>query len=159
MSIQFDNQLDHLLPNTKQRKAAITNDNPVTLLMLNACDAVPTHAKGHILDAVITKSNDSVICCKALVSDPAIGNKHGHLSCDHLAVTVIIDVQPKRVRERVSFRKLRDISVSDFAKAIQNCSDLADTAASHDKLVKTYAACTNRLLNEHGPLHHRTMPL
>ena len=82
---------------------------------------VPTHVKGHILDVVITRNGDPAICGYPEVSDPGLGNKHGHLSCDHLAVTVeIILNKPRRVRKNVSFRKWKEIDLDDFCRDVRD---------------------------------------
>ncbi len=77
--------------------------------------AVVTHSKGHTVDVVITKCGDFLLCGGPLVRDTGVGNKHGHLTCDHHAVSLQAAVRkPVPVRQDVTFQRLRNICVENF---------------------------------------------
>ena len=77
----------------------------------------PTHVHGHTLDVLITRENSSLLLGLPSIRDPCICNP----SSDHFAVFTPLNAAklPKK-RETVSFRKHKDIDVSEFKSDIQN---------------------------------------
>ena len=84
-----------------------------------------THSKGHILDVVIVRDNICVVPALTTVYDPCVCDTHSNSSGDHLAISFDVNARkPSRVRKTTTFRRLREISVSDFMTDIASMSDL-----------------------------------
>ena len=97
----------------------------------------PTHKKGHTLDIVATHASDTLLSQAPSVFDPGLCNQQGDFSGDHFAVHFGIDLnKPEKSRRQVSFRKLKDICVQDFAKDIMECPSLNDTSVPLEELVE-----------------------
>lgn len=72
---------------------------------------------------------------------------------DHFAIIFSINLaKPVRPRKQVSFRKLNDICVQDFAKDIMDCPSLNDTSLPLEELVDAYNDSLRALLDKHAPL-------
>ena len=79
----------------------------------------PTHRGGHILDVVIVRETGSIISALPTVYDPCLCDKQGNIYGGHLAVRFAVHAsKPDRLRKVVTFRRLRQICVSDFAQDI-----------------------------------------
>ena len=85
-----------------------------------------THSKGHILDVVIVRHNTCIVPALPNVYDPCLcDDTHDNSSGDHLAISFGINARkPSGVRKATTFRRLRQISVSDFMIDIVSLSDL-----------------------------------
>ena len=88
-------------------------------LLQHASD--PTHVHEHTLDVLITRENTSLLLGLPLIRDPSICDNKGNPSSDHFAVfTRLNTAKPPKKRETVSFRKYKDIDVSEFKSDLQN---------------------------------------
>ena len=75
----------------------------------------PPTVRGHILDVVIIRDNTCIVPALPNVYDPCLCNTHGNTSGDHLAIRFDVNARkPSGVRKTTTFRRLREISVSDF---------------------------------------------
>ena len=104
----------------------------------------PTHIKGHLLDLIITRSNEDIV-------DTI--HYHPMLISDHAPLTFhILAAKPPAVRKAISFRKIRDINLKEFEKDILE-SDLV-TCPSDDinELVKQYNRTLTSLMEKHAPI-------
>ena len=94
----------------------------------------PTHKGGHILDVVIVRETGSIISALPTVYDPCLCEKQGNISGDHLAVRFAVHAsKPARLRKVVTFRRLRQICVSDFAQDIASSMDLSSVYGRFDR--------------------------
>ena len=74
-----------------------------------------SHSKGHILDVVIVRDITCIVPALPNVYDPCLCNTHGNSSGNHLAISFDVNTRkPSGVRKTKKFRRLRQISVSDF---------------------------------------------
>jgi hypothetical protein len=71
----------------------------------------PTHKHGHTLDVLITRENSSILLGQPITHDPTLFDQKGISTCHHLAISSRLQLSkhPKK-REKVTFRKFRDIS-------------------------------------------------
>ena len=100
-----------------------------------------THSRGHTLDLVITRTDDTVIHSVTT---------HHDLPSDHCAVACSLLVKrPAPLRQEVSFRRLRKLDVEEFK------ADIADTDLllniSPPSLAQDYDSTLRRLLDKHAP--------
>ena len=85
--------------------------------------------------------------------DPGLCNQQGDFSGDHFAVHFGIDLnKPEKSCRQVSFRKLKDICVQDFAKDIMECPSLNDTNVPLEELVEAYNSGLGALIDKHALL-------
>ena len=85
----------------------------------------PTHKGGHILDVVIVRETGSIISALPTVYDPCLCDKQRNISGDHMAVRFAVHAsKPARLRKVITFRRLRQFCVSDFAEDIASSMDL-----------------------------------
>ena len=163
------------------RLAVITNDVIITgdlnfhLDNVNDADAVrfngtldahglvqhvvgPTHKKGHTLDVVITRDISSLLIGMPTVSEPCLGYTKGNPSGDHMAVCFRINLtKPDSVRQRVTFRKLRDICIPEFLKDLTPI--LNDTDRPLNELVHAYTTGIEAVVDQHAPVQRKSITL
>ena len=73
-----------------------------------------THVCGHILDVVITRENCLILFETPLVQDPNLCDRKGNPSGDHFPLMTKINVsKPPKQRKTITYRKYRDIDISD----------------------------------------------
>ena len=119
----------------------------------------PTHRGGHILDVVIVRETGSIISALPTVYDPCLCDKQGNISGDHLAVRFAVHAsKPARLRKVVTFRRLRQICVSDFAQDIASSMDLSPDG-SVTSLVLHYNSDLRSIVDHHAPLQKATVTL
>ena len=119
----------------------------------------PTHRGGHILDVVIVRETGSIISALPTVYDPCLCDKQGNISGDHLAVRFAVHAsKPARLRKVVTFRRLRQICVSDFAQDIASSMDLSSDG-SVTELVLHYNSDLRSIVDHHAPLQKATVTL
>ena len=119
----------------------------------------PTHRGGHILDVVIVRETGSIISALPTVYDPCLCDKQGNISGDHLAVRFAVHSRkPARLRKVVTFRRLRQICVSDFAQDIASSMDLSSDG-SVTELVLHYNSDLRSIVDHHAPLQKSTVTL
>ena len=119
----------------------------------------PTHRGGHILDVVIVRETGSIISGLPTVYDPCLCDKQGNISGDHLSVRFAVHAsKPARLRKVVTFRRLRQICVSDFAQDIASSMDLSSDG-SVTELVLHYNSDLRSIVDYHAPLQKATVTL
>jgi len=106
-----------------------------------------THANGHTLDLVITKSDETLINC-ITVSDPVIS--------DHLAVHYDLYLRkPQFTKKLIKFRKLRRINMDSFTDDIAHSNLIQEQEPSDlNTLVAEYNNVLGSLLDKYAPLKH-----
>ena len=73
----------------------------------------------------LLESNTCIVPSVPNVNDPCLCNTHGNSSGHHLAISFDVNaMKPSGVRKTTMFRRLRQISVSDFMTDIASLSDL-----------------------------------
>ena len=106
-----------------------------------------THASGHTLDLVITRSDDSLIK-DTKVKDPVIS--------DHLAIHCVLSIQKPQFRKKlINFRKLHSLNMDSFCKDIMASPLLQDQATDLDTMVDQYDRVLRQLLDQHAPKKKR----
>lgn len=110
---------------------------------------VPTHTSGHILDLIITRSNNDIIIsspCTSLVLS------------DHSFVECKLDIpRPNLYVGEVHFRKLKEIDIETF-KADISASELCNSTWSNaTELAECYDNTLSTVLNKHAPMMTKTM--
>lgn len=111
----------------------------------------PTHRKGHTLDVVITReSSESLLCSVPAVSDLGL--------CDHYATHFSVRLnRPPKEQVTVSFRRLKEVCVADFARDVASSTVLSDTDKPLDDLVENYYSELQSILDKHAPLCTQTI--
>ena len=73
-----------------------------------------THVCGHILDVIITREDSLILFETPFVQDPNLCDIKGNPSGDHFALLTKINVsKPPKQRKTITYRKYRDIDISD----------------------------------------------
>ena len=109
--------------------------------------SAPTHNKGHTLDLLITRSEDSLIS-RIMIRDPIIS--------DHFAVHCDLGVQkPKFSKKKVTFRKLRSIDIDSLYEDIGNSNPSHNSHHDLNTLVENYDRTLSSILDKHAPILQR----
>lgn len=118
----------------------------------------PTHVRGHTLDIVISKDNDSSIS-NVTVRDPGLSDQDGNLSGDHFAVLFDTSLKkPSPVTTKVTYRKVKAISTEAFRHDIRSTLPSCDqTSTSVAQQLSIYTSHLQKLLDKHAPERHRTI--
>ena len=116
-----------------------------------------THSKGHILDVVIVRDNTCIAHALPKVYDPCLCNTHGNSSGDHLAISFDVNARGG-VRKTTTFRRLRQITVSDFMTDIASLSDLL-VDGPIGEMVEAYDTDLRRIVDHHAALVVKTVTL
>jgi hypothetical protein len=113
----------------------------------------PTHKHGHILDLVITRSDDDIVD-KVAIDDGIFLSDHFSVDC-----TLKISKPPLPTKE-VTARKIREINTVELSRDIEE-SPLCNLNAfdSVAELVVSYNDVLAKLLDKHAPLKTRTVTL
>ena len=109
-----------------------------------------THDKGHVLDLVITRTNDSLLH-ELEVHPSAIS--------DHFPITFHLPwKRPSAPRKELHLRKYKDIDINVFSEDINN-STLVTAPPLDDvsKLVKLYNETLLDILDKHAPVTVKTV--
>jgi hypothetical protein len=115
-----------------------------------------THIQGHTLDVIITQDDSFILRDTPLVMDPCLVNTRGNSSIDHMAIHMKLDIgKPKSTRKKITFRKLRAISVPD----IDSTPSLKCTPGSVVDLISAYDSSIRGLIDKHAPLQVKTITL
>ena len=102
----------------------------------------PTHSSGHTLDLVITRSDDQ------LPSQP----EANELFSDHLAVCFKYAlVIPKNIPSTVTYRKLKQLNLTDFKEDISCLKDIETSTKTLDTLICDYNTILRAALDKHAP--------
>ena len=118
-----------------------------------------THSKGHILDVVIVRDNTFIVPALPNVYDPCLCDTHGNSSGDHLAICFGVNARkPSGVRKTTTFRRLRQISVSDIMTDTASVSVLL-VDGPDGAMVEAYDTGLHRIVDHHAPLVVKTVTL
>ena len=110
-----------------------------------------THRDNHILDLVITRSQEDIID-NIHVSNPGIS--------DHLAVSFKLAVKkPDFERKVIQFRKLKSIDHNAFQADILSSGLLDMKTENVESSVNQYNQILGKLLDKHAPLKETTVTL
>ncbi len=108
----------------------------------------PTHINGNTLDLVITRASDNLI-------------NSAHVSCmlsDHGAIHCRLNLaKPKRLKQRISFRKFKTINHQEFDMDIKKSDLLNSTETDLEKLTVQFDSTLRNILDKHAPLMHRNI--
>ena len=111
----------------------------------------PTQKSGHLLDLVITRSNEVTVDA-VTVRQPFIS--------DHSAVHMKISFQkPARDKHKITYRKLKSIDKAEFQEDIIKSVLYASPETSLDALVDQYDNVLQNLLENHAPLKQCTVTI
>ena len=111
----------------------------------------PTHSRGHTLDIVLTRDPDTLLCSQVQVSDPGVS--------DHMAITCQISVtKPKAARQKLSYRRYKDIDLEDFRNDLSNSFCIQSDMTIED-MVSAYDSQLRSLVDTHAPLMQKTVTL
>jgi len=130
---------------------------------LQACDFMqhvtgPTHLKGHTLDVVITRNTTHNTHVR--VVDPVLCDKNGNVSGDHFAIHFkAVLVKPCAIQKSVSYRKLRDVDITDIRQSIMDSLPIDITDSALNDMVSTYNTCLRDVIDQHAPIIERTIHL
>lgn len=112
----------------------------------------PTHARGHVLDLIITRSSEQLIE-DIVVKDMQIS--------DHFWIHCSLQGQkPRSVKKEISFRKMKSINIQHFEEDI-NASTLSsiDSYNSADEAVSAYNTELSTIMDKHAPIITKTFTL
>jgi hypothetical protein len=102
----------------------------------------PTHEKGHILDLIIVRSDESI------VNNIAPGQQ----VTDHFVVMCKISMdKPPPLKKTIKFRKIKTINNEEFSKDIAKSELVTNPSTTLDGLVHQYKNVLGELLDKHAP--------
>ena len=122
----------------------------------------PTHTAGHILDIVITKSENSSLLESDLdLHDPGLCDELGNVTLNyHFAIDIKLKYsKPTPFRKEIQYRKLSDINQESFLAEVTaydleskllDCSDTEGMAYLLDEFLGS-------LLSKHAPMKTRSI--
>ena len=113
--------------------------------MYNLCQHIdkPTHSKGHTIDLVITRSNESI------VTEAEVGS----LISDHHTLLCKIQIaKPPPTELVINYHKLKSIKFPKFNEDIVSSSLRTVNCNGPDTLVSNYNKVLKSLLDDHAPL-------
>jgi hypothetical protein len=87
-----------------------------------------------------------------ITHDPSLFDQKGISKCHHLAISSRLQLSkhPKK-REKVTFRKFRDISKADFIQDVENSPGFQNPKDLVDDLVTTYVSDFSTIVDNHAP--------
>ena len=111
----------------------------------------PTHEHGHILDLVITRSDDDLLAQHSVLP-PALS--------DHFPIICKLRAKKQNsIQNTVSFRKLKHIDVHSFVKDLTE-SDLCKYPSDEiNILVQQYNSTLSAILDKHAPIITKTITI
>ena len=104
---------------------------------------IPTHIKGHTLDLIITKSQETTI--SNITSHPALMSDHSPLT------STLHTLKPPLEKEKVTFRKTKNIDATEFSKDIDASTLITNPEKDLHKLVDQYNSTLTNILDRHAP--------
>ena len=117
---------------------------------------VATQRKGHILDVAIVRDNTCIVPALPNAYDPCLCGTHGSSS---RAISFDVNARkPSGVRKTTTFRRLRQLSVSDFMTDIASLSDLL-VDGPVGAMVEAYETGLRRIVDHHASLVVKTLTL
>ena len=120
----------------------------------------PTHKHGHTLDILITRENSSILLGQPITHDPTLFDQKGISTCHHLAISSRLQLSkhPKK-REKVTFRKFRDISKTDFIQDVETSPGFQNPKGPVDDLVTTYVSNFSTIIDNRAPLQSKEVKI
>ncbi len=110
----------------------------------------PTHLKGHLLDLVISNSENEDSITSLTVHDPGIS--------DHYAIQFELSIEkPPLPTQKIQYRKIKAIDLDNFRKDIQNANLGSSPAMSISEAVREYNNVLKELFDEHAPLKEKVV--
>ena len=111
-----------------------------------------THKGNHILDLIISRSDDHIVCRRPLVLDLALS--------DHYAVRCkFLLAKPAFKRKEIAYRNLKRINFDRFREDIINSALMESDTLSLDGLIERYNTTLTSLLNDHAPIRKKVVTL
>ena len=105
---------------------------------------VPTHIHGHMLDLLITRSEEAVVQSIQSYAPDIF---------DHTPLTFSIQTwRPPPEKKLLSFRKIRDIDMDKFKSDIQASTLLSHPADDVNELVEQYNSVLTTIMDDHAPV-------
>lgn len=119
---------------------------------LKQCVSEPTHSSGHILDLVITRSEENIVN-NVNVFDPVIS--------DHSAIQLQLTLRkPQFMKKTLTFRNLRSLNCDALKTDISSSSLIRDCDnVDVNTLVDKYDKILRQIIDSHAPVKHRTVTL
>ena len=112
----------------------------------------PTHKSNHVLDVIITRSDELSLVKGINVHDPVIS--------DHFAVHCNLSVlKTKQPTKSISFRKLHKIDKNQFHNDITNSSLLQSPASDLTELCNQYDSVLSTILDSHAPIRSKLITI
>ncbi len=104
---------------------------------------MPTYNRGHILDLIITRTEDCLVS-DIVVKDPVLS--------DHHAVHCKLKLKKLPAeRQEVSFRKLKSININSMREDLKSSTVTTDAYTDLSGLINTYEHKLKRILDNHAP--------
>jgi len=122
-----------------------------TLDSLNLSQHViePTHEKGHILDIVLTRSDDCPFH-NLTVSPPSLS--------DHSPITITVPIhKPSAQKVQVTCRKINHIDQQAFESDLAQCELITNPPDNITDLMNMYNTTLIQILDNHAPLKTKTI--
>ena len=111
----------------------------------------PTDKGNHILDLIITRSSDNIVC-QTSVMDPALS--------DHYAVRCkVLLAKPPFERKEIASRGLKRMDFARFRKDINNSKLMENDESSLNDLIDRYNTTLSALLDDHAPIRKKVITL
>jgi hypothetical protein len=111
----------------------------------------PTHVKGHLLDLLITRANETP------VYDIVV---QGSTFSDHFPVTFKLPwKKPAAPQKTVTYRKLKDMDVDAFSSDLRESSLIKSAPDDLSALVQLYDSTLTKLLDKHAPAKSKRVTL
>jgi exonuclease III len=108
----------------------------------------PTHNSGHILDWVISRSDDSIVS-NVEVSIPI---------SDHHCINATLNLKrPPLPKKTVSFRQYKKIDKQDFQSDLEKADLITTPADTLDELIHQYNKSLTELIDKYAPLKSKTV--
>ena len=105
----------------------------------------PTHDRGHILDVVVTSTDDSSLI-EGLSVLPFTHSDH------HLLSFTLPWSRPTSVKTKHNFRKIKDINIEAFKESMKTSNLVQSPPTELNNLVQEYDQTLADILEQHAPL-------
>ena len=111
-----------------------------------------THDKGHTLDLVITRQDES-----ALVTDLTVCPMYPF---DHMSISFTLPFKkPSHDRKKIKFRKINNIDTELLSQDLQECRVIKHPPSDLYELVISYNSDLNEIIEKHAPLLEKEVVL
>ena len=111
--------------------------------------ATPIHSRGHILDLIITRSEDDLVD-GIVVRDPPLS--------DHFTVHCTLKLsKPRAEQHEIRYCKLRSVNMSALCEDLRDSIVLQENITDLPTLVDKYETELRRVLDIHSPEKKRTI--